>query len=610
MKKSKKIACIFFFLLFLITIMPFFSASMEAKTFALPEVYIEAEIHPDGSLQVQEQWTVEFLGKASGFFRWLPLEPPLSIVDISVSEEGEPYKFNPGAHHGPAGTFFVKEKEDEVLVDWSFEAQEEERTFTLAYRLENLIKVHDDVAELYYKFIGDEIEEEIGRAYVKLSLPQGAEREEIRAWGHGPLHGQVDIQDQETVVWEVKRHPPRTFLEGRVVFPPDLVPMSQRRTGQIGLPSILEEEEALVEETHTLAQRRQQDIFQAAAFLLIAVGLIFWLWRKNKPRGNFFRGKYHRELPDEYSPAELGVLWRGGEPGLADFTATIIDLARKGFITIEEQEKKARGLLRINKEKDYVLQKTQKIEGLSGHEKQVLDFLFETIAQENEDKVSFQDIKDYAKKHKKDLRLFWRDWKKSLKQRGEELSFFDGDSVMRRNIGLASGVIFMIGAILPFLLDFVVTGFSLLLGGFLIIICMALIPIRSSNGQDQYLRWRSFRRFLLHFSQMQRQEIPALILWEHYLVYAISLGVAKKVLDKLDTIYPQLQEDTHTFGYSWLFLAGSTQGNPVQGLNSLTSSVHEVFSQAFSTPASSSGTGGGFTGGGGGGAGGGGVGVR
>ena len=31
-----------------------------------------------------------------------------------------------------------------------------------------------------------------------------------------------------------------------------------------------------------------------------------------------------------------------------------------------------------------------------------------------------------------------------------------------------------------------------------------------------------FRRFLLDFSQMERHEIPSLVIWEHYLVYAVT----------------------------------------------------------------------------------------
>ena len=141
----------------------------------------------------------------------------------------------PGTRDIP-GIFYVEEHPGHVYIDWSFEAANEQRTFTISYTVENAVLVHQDVAELYYQFIGGEWDEPTDHARVVLTLPEGATDEELRVWGHGPLQGFVSKEGTNRVVWEVKDLPRRTFLEGRVVFPVKLVPEAANFSGREGFP--------------------------------------------------------------------------------------------------------------------------------------------------------------------------------------------------------------------------------------------------------------------------------------------------------------------------------------------------------------------------------------
>ena len=49
--------------------------------------------------------------------------------------------------------------------------------------------------------------------------------------------------------------------------------------------------------------------------------------------------------------------------------------------------------------------------------------------------------------------------------------------------------------------------------------------------------WNAFKNFLKDFSRLDKAEIPSIILWEHYLVYAVSLGVAKEVIKQLPIVF-------------------------------------------------------------------------
>ena len=77
-----------------------------------------------------------------------------------------------------------------------------------------------------------------------------------RVWGHGPLHGNVSKEGANRVVWEIEDLPRRTFLEGRVTFPAQLVPEAANLSGREGLPGILAEEEMCIRDrSSTVAAR-------------------------------------------------------------------------------------------------------------------------------------------------------------------------------------------------------------------------------------------------------------------------------------------------------------------------------------------------------------------
>jgi hypothetical protein len=60
------------------------------------------------------------------------------------------------------------------------------------------------------------------------------------------------------------------------------------------------------------------------AIPLGSIFAMFFLWRKyGKAHPVEFQGDYYRELPGNYSPAELSVLWNNKKIKGKDLTATI-----------------------------------------------------------------------------------------------------------------------------------------------------------------------------------------------------------------------------------------------------------------------------------------------
>jgi uncharacterized membrane protein len=146
----------------------------------------------------------------------------------------------------------------------------------------------------------------------------------------------------------------------------------------------------------------------------------------------------------------------------------------------------------------------------------------------------------------------------------------------------------------------------------ILLIYSLLIRRRSKHGVEQFKMWKAFRKFLTHFSQIDKAELPAVILWEHYLVYAITLGVAKEVISQLKLVFRD--EDFNNSGLTYMYYGHYRHNysyfDTIDNVTkTMVKTTESVYTQAISKMSSSSGGGGGFSGGGGGGGGGGGAGA-
>ena len=93
------------------------------------------------------------------------------------------------------------------------------------------------------------------------------------------------------------------------------------------------------------------------------------------------------------------------------------------------------------------------------------------------------------------------------------------------------------------------------------------------------------------FSLLKDKDIPSLVVWEKYLVFATAFGISSEVLKQLKVIYPELSDmNSALYSYSYIHLVNSFDIG-----SCISSSVYSA------VPSSGSGSGGGFSGGGGGG---------
>jgi len=254
-----------------------------AKSYRIERVEIMAWVEADGSMLIQEARTYRFKGR----FRWadyrLPIKGFTGVADFSLRDDEMAYR--PGQSEEP-GTYQVQKRPGEFYVKWFYRARNETRTFVLSYRVTDVLREYPDVAELYYKFIGEGWDHGTREVRVTVKLPQGASRDEIHAWAHGPLRGSVSIIDANTIQLEVSNLPAHRYWEGRILFPSRLVPGLSVTGTTPQLDPIIAEETRWAKEANEARRRAQQELATRHArwlrwsivFAVISIfGILFWM---------------------------------------------------------------------------------------------------------------------------------------------------------------------------------------------------------------------------------------------------------------------------------------------------------------------------------------------
>lgn len=576
------------------------SSPATAKSFTFPRVAIDATVTQDGSLRIVEARTYVF----DGPFKWatyrLPLLGTTGIRGISVADERVAYVQSDSRR---PGTFQVSHEGEVVVIRWAFAAENESRTFVISYVAENVVTVYSDVAELYWKFVGTGWDRPSSEVSVRVRLPGSLRSDRIRVWGHGPLHGEARPVDGGAEL-TVRDLPASTMVEGRVVFPREVVPGARNRKPAAALQRILKEEGAWADQANRrrLLQRLLLVGFGAVPPIAIAAWLFLYLRFGREPEPGPPEG-YYRELPADYTPAELGVLWRFGAVQPADFVATVLDLVRRGYLGIETATADGAG----SSGAAYTLERTDRAEGLRSFEAKALTLLF-GHARAPGKRLTIERRKGLPKEVKTRMARGYQRWAGDVRQAAGVLGFFDPLSMTMRWIVLGGGIALVVGgwfAVVQFLsargpLGMLAGGIATVASGVILAIGSGAIRRRSQRGADDLRRWQGFRRFLLDFSTMRDAEPPAVALWEHYLVYAVPLGVADRVIAQLRTVYPADELERLPGLRTW---AGAPSGGRKDALASF-AGFTTALAAATSSASSGGGGGGGFSGGGGGGGGG------
>jgi hypothetical protein len=536
-------------------------------------------VEPDGTIDVTERITTRFTGSWNGIYRSIPvkyrdargLNWTLGVdVQSATDDDGQVLRWDA-----------ARERHYLKLRMWIPGAVNATRTAVLHYRVTNALRFFDEHDELYWNVTGDEWEVPIEAATARIELPPGAGG--VRAIAFNGVYGSTA---QEATVG----------IEGTAVR----IAMPHELAFHEGLTAVVGWDKGVVREP--TAAERTMGVLGSNWPLLIPVPVLigaFLMWRRRgrDPRRLPITVRY--EPPPGMSPGEVGTLM-DNRPDMRDITATLVDLAVRGYLRFEERDdSKLFGLI---KEREYVLHRLEPPAGvapLATHEHRLLDGIFSGRG----DTVELSDLEDefYAKLPGIRNGIFDR-----LLERGLYHARPDKVRQAWHVGGLALGMVIAIGGSalgekllltpVPFVIAGVLTGLILIAFGF-------FMPARSVAGARALEAILGFEEFVRRVDREQYQRVivghPEM--FDKFLPFAMAFGVEKK--------WAKAFEDIYTESPRWYVGTNVTHFSVGRLSNSLASFSTRAGSTLASSPRSSSGSGfggGGSSGGGGGGGGGGG----
>jgi hypothetical protein len=553
-----------------------------ARQLTIQNFNVQINVHADSTIEVTETLDVRFEGSWNGIYRTIPVDYhdslgftySLFLETQSVTDaSGNDLKYEISNH----GQY----KQLKIYVPNAVNAT---RTIVIRYRVLRALRYFPDHDELYWNITGNEWQMPIENATARIELPAGVTGLHAEAYtgAYGERGQQADVKVEGNVV-EIHMERPLAPQEG-------LTAAVGWDKGFTNPPGILAEA--------ILFLRANWPLF----IPIIAFFLMGWLWysKGRDPRRNAITVQY--EPPDGMSPAECGTLV-DNEVAMRDITATIVDLAVRGYLTIEQQDQSE--MMGMVHHKNYIFHRTKaptEWTSLKPHEQVLLAGFFDDGAA---DQVSLADLQNSFYVNLPPLRNrvfeglmsdgFYLRRPDQLRQGfiGAAAIIAFGGFFVAGFLSNATGVAFVTIVVAGILTAAIVGGFGYFMSA------------RSVPGERELEKVLGFEDFLGRVEKDRIERIEKTPeMFEKYLPYAMALRVEKKWAGAFQDICkqpPQWYSGPYGGGFQTFLL-----------INELNFMSMQAGSAMASTPRSAGGIGGsgfgggGFSGGGFGGGGGGG----
>jgi hypothetical protein len=562
----------------LIILLSFAAPAAAERTLAIQCFDATIVVSPDGTIVVEEVIVPRFTGSWNGIFRTIPIQyrTPQGLnytlrldVESVTDGAGNALKYESS-----------RERHYRKLKIWVPGAVDATRTVRLRYRVRNALRFFEEHDELYWNVTGDEWEVPIEAASARVQLPEGSSG--LRATAFRGAYGSTE---QTGVVLESAGVHVGTarglgFREGLTV-------VVGWNPGIVHRPTAVERTASVMYSNLPLAIPP-----------LVFLGMFrLWQARGRDPELAPIATRY--EPPEQMTPAELGTLV-DGTPDMRDITATIVDLAVRGHLRIEEQENQSFFGLFSGKDYGFTLRKPrEEWHTLNTHERDLLEGMFGSMR----DSVDLSDLKNKFYKHLPGLR---NDLYGMLVRRG----FYTGRPDRVRLLYIVGGAV--AGGLLAVMSGLIMTALGMqpaagivagILSGLIIVLFGWFMPSRTTSGTRELEKVLGFQEFL---SRVEADRLDRMVktpeMFEKFLPYAMALGVEDNWAKAFDGIYREPPEwysgpgGVHTFRPSTF--TSSLGRMSTQAASVMASAPRSSGGSGFGGGGSS---GGGFGGGGGGG---------
>lgn len=563
----------------------------------IPEWTVHASLKENGDLEISEDITFEFSEKFNGVYRDITLDEAYSLSDISVKEaRGDSfvsYERAEKAKKGDYGVYTIEKKKDRTTIRIYSPSKDEIKIFKINYVVNSAATKYNDTGELYYKFLGKENKTSIGNFTVFIDLPYNDDSDRVKVFAHGPSNGRIDkiVNNQYPMLYRLQAAnvKPGSFIEARLLFPPEYIAQSERVIDIDRYQEIINEEMTLQikKEQQKIRKEFVRHLLNQISFItgianILAFIAMLYLCRRKADR-KILTGEY-REIPEDCTPAVASYI-TGINPDSNIFFATILDLFSKGYLIISPEDENTDVSLNTN----FIICKTREADkSLLSHERYFMDWLFDDMG--NGKSVSLKDIEYYSRQNPQKFFKSLGDWRSEIKKEAEKRGYLDHSKKIHASVliilsifSIILGLVTAISKNISAVLNFSV-GFVLLIYG------LYLLNRLSDEGYIQHKKWKSFAGYMKkHNPEPAAEDVMGSS--DKSLIYALAFGIIKK---QILSIEPGLY--TEGGWIYWYILFADQPGN------SFSDSINKPFTESsFSSDGS-------FTAGGGDGIGGGGAG--
>jgi Predicted membrane protein (DUF2207) len=551
-----------------------FTGVASARSWRIADFQADITVERDGSARVTERISLVFVGEWQGIYRKIPIEYPgpsgsnyeLFLEVRSVTDgSGGKLKYESSISNG-----------FRQLKIYLPDAVDAERTVEIAYTVCNPTRFFKDYDEFYWNVTGNDWPVPIDHASATVHFP-------------GPAAGSLRAQAFTGVYGSTQRNATATVDGSDVHFETtDPLPMRGGLTADVYIPQdILREPSALTKFWWFLGGN---PVLFLPPVTLLGMFLVWWYKGRDPDPGMSVAPMY--EPPPGISPAEAGALLDDSiHP--RDITSTMVDLAVRGYITIEETAEKV--LLFTHKDYVFHLLKPREQWGpdLAPHERVMLENVF---AGGEETRLSNLKNRFYTA-----VPIIREDIMSALRTKG--IYLLDPESANGYSIVAA------IGILIPFAI-FQYMGWANFFSSIpLLILCLVISAViwwlfarvmtaKTLKGARTRIAVLGFQEFMNRVDAERLKVMPPTT-FEKFLPYAMALGVEHHWAQAFAGIVkdpPQwyvAPAAGYVGGFNPIFFSSS--------MHSMATDMHQVFVSAPRASSTGSGFGqGGFGGGGGG----------
>ncbi len=530
------------------------------------DINVDVVIYDDGTAYITQTWNCNFTEGTEGY---IPIQNlgEMSISDLLVSDISGAYTY---IENWDVGASFVEKsgKYGMLKTDKGYElcwgmSEYGEKRYAIEYKINNLVGAYEDYDGFNFQFINSGMGTLPTDVTVRITMQEGTKLDANNAgiWAFG-FDGQINFENGQVVAYTEK---PLTNGSDSVIV------MLQLNKGLISPTRVVKESFETVKAQATKGSDYSVNdkgadgnpsslpAEEPGTFLEFVVGLgfmvfplaliIYLLTRKGKVRkqkNNLYKNAdYFREAPIAGNLEATFVLGRAFGQTNADgnlIGAAFLKLIHAGCL--EPMTEKTVGS--FGKEKENISLRLVHPPQFTGVTANMLYDLL-VLASSSDQILQQNELENYCTRNYKALLKIITEAKQDGKNTLVQINCYDPKS---KFFGL------------------------------------------SERGKTLILNIMGLKKYLLEFSLIGERTISESIIWQDFLIFATLLGIANKVMEQFEKVYPNATEYSENAHYYYLLAHRYTKSSY---------NVAQTAHSAGSGGRSSFGGGGGFSGGGSGG---------